>query len=90
MNIFENLENLNVSEECFNSIMDIVEEHNKEPHLRLAQKTLANLDEESKRNIFAYIIMTKVFLDIGQQILKLIDVNLNVMLLHILIYHILL
>ena len=26
MSIFENLENLNVSEECFNSIMDIVEE----------------------------------------------------------------
>ena len=26
MDIFENLENLNVSEECFNDIMDIVEE----------------------------------------------------------------
>ena len=26
MNIFESLENLNVSEECFNDIMDIVEE----------------------------------------------------------------
>ena len=44
MDIFENLENLNVSEECFDSIMDIVEELISESNRarKYGQKNLTN------------------------------------------------
>ena len=49
MNIFESLENLNVSEECFNSIMDIVEEIINEISDDLAQQPWRRKEEISKK-----------------------------------------
>jgi hypothetical protein len=57
MNIFENLENLNVSEECFNDIMGIVEEilsedelHDTKAIRRNAQRNSKILNKEIKAN----------------------------------------
>ena len=45
MDIFENLEELNVSEECFNDIMDIVEELLNETVLNQIKKVYGNTDK---------------------------------------------
>lgn len=55
MDIFENLENLNVSEECFDSIMDIVEELLDEGRL---------VDDDGKRTEAYYDWKNKVLDDI--------------------------
>ena len=60
MNIFENLENLNISEKCFNDIMNIVEyiledyksfkEQKQEDGSSQAYKELASVDKSIRRN----------------------------------------
>ena len=49
MNIFENLENLNVSEECFNEIIGIVEELINELHAPNPESATAVFDRKAAR-----------------------------------------
>ena len=58
MNIFESLENLNVSEECFNEIMGIVEEILNEDIIRAIDKKYdPKLEKASKRGKKAFAKM---------------------------------
>ena len=58
MSIFEDLENLNVSEECFNNIVDIIEEYINELELsvidRWYPKRVKNREEAHKKAATLY------------------------------------
>ena len=55
MDIFENLENLNVSEECFNNIIALIEEEVKKYKSGLSDATIDSMLAKRKEEVLAAI-----------------------------------